>query len=205
MASQFPVPKRLYSAFPNLPGDTGGTIGRAGQAAIAGNTVVVKDLYETLRKFSKASPFFNEEIRKVSTELATNLLAAVKVEAGNVSRSRQALEVTRGLKVRKDRIPSIRLSPNMQFRSKTRSNRKRGLVQGPVIRGQYGLDRKVLMSDVFFGAEFGGGARKTTKQFLRHRGQSGYFFWPTVRKKKNEIAKAYLNGIDRVVKQLGIG
>ena len=65
--------------------------------------------------------------------------------------------------------------------------------------------RKVTRSDVFFGAEFGGGTTPKTKQFLRHRGQSGYFFWPTVRKRKNQIAKEYLDGIDRVVKNLGIG
>jgi hypothetical protein len=192
----FPVPKNLKSAFPNQPGDLGSTVGRAGGVGIA---VEVEGLYDMLRGFSKASPFFNEMVRKVSTDLAVDLLAAVRVEAGTVSRSRQALEVTRGLKVRKDRVPSIRLQPNMHFKSKSRSNRKRGLVQGP------GLTRKVTMGDVFFGAEFGGGARSTTKQFLRHRGQSGYFFWPTVRKKKNEIAKRYLDGIEDVVKKLDIG
>jgi len=192
----FPVPKNLKSAFPNQPGDLGSTVGRAGGVGIA---VEVEGLYDMLRGFSKASPFFNEMVRKVSTDLAVDLLAAVRVEAGTVSRSRQALEVTRGLKVRKDRVPSIRLQPNMHFKSKSRSNRKRGLVQGP------GLTRKVTMGDVFFGAEFGGGARSTTKQFLRHRGQSGYFFWPTIRKKKNEIAKRYLDGIEDVVKKLDIG
>jgi hypothetical protein len=196
MASQFPVPKALKSAFPNQPGDLGSTVGRAGKAAIA---VEVEGLYDWLRGFSKASPYFNAMIRQVSTDLAVDLLAAVRIEAGSVSRSRQALEVTRGLKVKKDRVPSIRLQSNMLFKSKTRSNRKRGLVQGP------GLTRKVTMGDVFFGAEFGGGARSTTKQFLRHRGQSGYFFWPTVRKKKNEIAKRYLDGITEVVKKLDIG
>jgi hypothetical protein len=196
MASQFPVPKALKSAFPNQPGDLGSTVGRAGGVGIA---VEVEGLYDMLRGFSKASPFFNEMVRKVSTDLAVDLLAAVRVEAGTISRSRQALELTRGLKVRKDRVPSIRLQPNMLFRSKSRSNRKRGLVQGP------GLTRKVTMGDVFFGAEFGGGERPTTKQFLRHRGQSGYFFWPTVRKKKNEIAQKYLEGIDEVVQKLDIG
>ncbi len=202
MASSFPVPKALKSAFPNQPGDLASTVGRAGQVSYA---IEIEGLYDVLRRFSKASPFFNEQIRKVSTDLAVDLLAAVRVEAGSVSRARQALEVTRGLMVRKDRVPSIRLRPNMQFRSKTRSNRKRGRVQGPVIPGQFGLERKVLMKDVFFGAEFGGGAKPTTRQFLRHRGQSGYFFWPTVRKKKNEIAQRYLDGIDEVVKNLGIG
>ena len=201
MASSFPVPKALKSAFPNQPGDLASTVGRAGQVSYA---IEIEGLYDVLRRFSKASPFFNEQIRKVSTDLAVDLLAAVRVEAGSVSRARQALEVTRGLMVRKDRVPSIRLRPNMQFRSKTRSNRKRGRVQGPVIPGQFGLERKVLMKDVFFGAEFGGGAKPTTRQFLRHRGQSGYFFWPTVRKKKNEIAQRYLDGIDEVVKKLGL-
>ena len=192
----FPVPRNLKSAFPNQPGDLGSTVGRAGGVAL---TVEVEGLYDMLRGFSKASPFFNENIRNVSTSLAEDLLKAAKVEAGSVSRSRQALEVMRGMQVRKDRVPSIRLKPNMLFKSKSRSNRKRGLVQGP------GLTRKVTMGDVFFGAEFGGGAKPTTKQFLRHRGQSGYFFWPTVRKRKNEIAKEYLDGLDRVVKELGIG
>lgn len=195
MASQFPVPKALKSAFPNQPGELGSTVGRAGQVGIA---IEIEGLYPMLRRFSKASPFFNEMVRKVSTDLAVDLLAAVKVEAGTVSRSRQALEVTRGLKVRKDRIPSIRLQPNMLFRSKTRSNRKRGLVQGP------GLTRKVTMADVFFGAEFGGGVKPNTKQFLRHRGQSGYFFWPTVRKKKNMIAQKYLDGIAEITEKLMI-
>jgi hypothetical protein len=57
---------------------------------------------------------------------------------------------------------------------------------------------------VFYGAEFGGGLTPKTKQFLRHRGQSGYFFWPTVRKRKNQIAKEYLEGIDKVVRELGL-
>jgi hypothetical protein len=202
MASSFPVPKRLRSAFPNQPGDSGSTVGRAGGVVV---TVEIEGLYDMLRRYSKASDLFDKNIRNVSTSLAEDLLKGAKVEAGSVSRSRQALEVMRGMKVRRDRVPSIKLSSTMPFKSKSRSNRKRGRVQGPVIPGQFGLTRKVTMGDVFFGAEFGGGARKTTRQFLRHRGQSGYFFWPTVRKKKNLIAQRYLAAIDRIVKKLEIG
>jgi hypothetical protein len=180
-----------FSAFPNLPGDTGGTLGRAGTAAIAGNTVVVKDLFETLRKFSKASPQFNKEMRKVAYTVARDLEAKVKIEAGTVSRASQAIQVAKGLRASNDRIPTIKLRGKESFVSKSRPNSKR--------------KTKVTRADVFFGAEFGGGARPTTKQFLRHRGQSGYFFWPTVRKRKNAIAKEYLDGMDRVVKELGIG
>ena len=180
-----------FSAFPNLPGDTGSTLGRAGTAAVAGNTVVVKDLFETLRKFSKASKEFNGEIRKVAYTIARDIEAKVRIEAGSVSRASQAIEVAKGLRASNDRIPTIKLRGKESFVSRSRPNSKRS--------------KKVTRGDVFFGAEFGGGATRKTQQFLRHRGQSGYFFWPTVRKRKNEIAKEYLEGIDRVVKKLGIG
>jgi hypothetical protein len=152
---------------------------------------VVKDLFETLRKFSNASPQFNKEMRKVAYTIAKDLQGQVRIEAGTVSRASQAVQVAKGLRASNDRIPTIKLRGNEPFISKTRPNSRR---KKPVTR-----------KDVFFGAEFGGGTTKKTKQFLRHRGQSGYFFWPTVRKRKNAIAKEYLDGMDRVVKELGIG
>jgi hypothetical protein len=189
----------FFSAFPESSGG-GSTIGR-GSGIVGGknlgfgvvpggNTVEVKDLFETLRKFSNASPQFNKEMRKVAYTIAKDLQGQVRIEAGSVSRASQAIQVAKGLRASNERIPTIKLRGKEQFISKTRPNSRR---KKPVTR-----------SDVFFGAEFGGGATNKTKQFLRHRGQSGYFFWPTVRKRKNEIAKEYLEGIDKVVKQLGI-
>jgi hypothetical protein len=55
---------------------------------------------------------------------------------------------------------------------------------------------------VFFGAEFGGGRRKTTQQFLRHRGNQGYFFWQAVRDSKSFIAQEYLNNVEKVIKTI---
>ena len=189
-----------FSAFPNQPGDTGRTVGRGG---FAGNTVEIKDLYETLRKFEKASPEFKKELRKVAYTIAKDLSAQVKIEAGTAGaspgRSRQYLQVAKGLRANNDNIPTIKLRGNEPFRSTTRPVNKNDRKK---IKGR---KQKVVLSDIFFGAEFGGRATNKTKQFLRHRGQSGYFFWPTVRKRKNEIAKEYLEGIDRVVKELGIG
>ena len=189
----------FFSAFPESSGG-GSTIGR-GSGIVGGrnlgfgvvpggNTVEVKDLFETLRKFSNASPQFNKEMRKVAYTIAKDLQGQVRIEAGSVSRASQAIQVAKGLRASNERIPTIKLRGKEQFISKTRPNSRR---KKPVTR-----------SDVFFGAEFGGGATPKTKQFLRHRGQSGYFFWPTVRKRKNEIAKEYLEGIDKVVKELGL-
>jgi hypothetical protein len=95
----------------------------------------------------------------------------------------------KGMRAQSDRLPTIKLSSSSGFVSKSRPNRGRKPA-AKVTRGQ-----------VFFGAEFGGGARKATSQFLRHRGRSGYFFWPTVRKEKNNIARTYLQAMNDVMKR----
>jgi hypothetical protein len=101
------------------------------------------------------------------------------------------------MRASRDRIPTIKLQENSLFQSKSRK-----FTSSYNIKTHRRVKRKVTRGDVFFGAEFGGGAKPTTKQFLRHRGRSGYFFWPTVRKEKENIAKEYLAAIDRVLAKL---
>jgi hypothetical protein len=164
--------------------------GRAGSVSITGGNAPVEiiGIAEFLRDASRADANFNKEMRKASRQVAANLVIKAKVEAATVTRSRQAIQVMRGMKARSDRIPTVSLSEKSPFISKSNPNKNR---KRPVTRG-----------DVFFGAEFGGGATPRTKQFLRHRGRSGYFFWPTVRKEKENIAKEYLEAIDRVLVKL---
>lgn len=50
-----------------------------------------------------------------------------------------------------------------------------------------------------YGAEFGGGARPRTRQFLPHLGRQGYFLYPTIRGSQHEIARLYLAAIDKIV------
>ena len=191
--------------------------GRAGQVSITSgnNAIEVQGIYEFLRDASKKDKRFDAEARIAAGKVAENLLNKTKAEAGSVTRSRQATEVMKGMKVGKDRIPTLYLASTSAFVSTTNPNRNR--------------KRKVTRGDVFFGAEFGGGkfgkgmktsagARSVNKkgqsrdgyrkgggytsQFLRHRGRAGYFFWPTVRKEKNNIAKEYLDAIQRVLNEL---
>jgi len=197
--------------------------GRAGQVKITGGNDPVEliGLAEFLRAASKEDKNFNIEMRKAAAIVAQNLLDKAKAEAATVTRSRQATEVMKGLKVkRNDRIPSIYLADKSSFVSKSFPNRRRGKRGG----------KKVTRGDVFFGAEFGGGKygkgnstsagarswsvkdgkavdgyRKGgghTSQFLRHRGKAGYFFWPTVRKEKQNIANEYLSAIQKVLDRL---
>jgi hypothetical protein len=173
--------------------------GRAGQVSItAGNDPVqIIGIAEFLRDASKAYPDFNNEMRKAAEQVAQNLLDKAKAEAGTVTRSRQAVEVMKGMSASRDRIPTIKLKENSPFQSKSSK-----FSSSYNIKTKRRVKRKVTRGDVFFGAEFGGGSRPTTKQFLRHRGRSGYFFWPTVRKEKQNIANEYLNAIDRVLAKL---
>lgn len=166
-------------------------LGRAGQVSIgpSGNEpILIKGLADFLRDSAKADDRFNTEMRKAAQDVAQLMVDAANVEAATVTRSSQAMEVMKGMRATRDRIPTVKLNEKSGFVSRSRPNRKR--------------KRKVTRGDVFFGAEFGGGARPQTKQFLRHRGTRGYFFWPTVRKKKDEIAREYLMAIDRVLKML---
>lgn len=164
--------------------------GRAGQVTILGgnDAIQIDGIAKFLRDASRADANFNTEMRKAAQEVAQNLVNKAKIEAATVTRSRQAVEVMKGMKARRDRIPTVKLSEKSAFVSKSNPNRKR--------------KQKVTRGDVFFGAEFGGQARPTTRQFLRHRGRSGYFFWQTVRKEKENIAKEYLGAIDKVLAKL---
>lgn len=167
--------------------------GRAGQVTISGgnNPVEIVGLANFLRDAAKADDRFNTEMRKAAQNVAEKLVDKAKVEAGTVARSRQATEVMKGMRARRDRIPTVKLSEKSGFVSASNPNRKRKV--------------KVTRGDVFFGAEFGGGARPRTKQFLRHRGRSGYFFWQTVRKEKENIAREYLDAIQKVLNTLKDG
>jgi hypothetical protein len=191
-----------------------------GQRYPGSDVVIVlkyQDLLDELKDYSQKSPLFAKELRKASEQIAQHIVDRAKLNAagqpkhgptrpGSSGRS-QAQVVVNGLRARRDRIPTIKLDHNRLYPSKSRSNRSRGkgkLGPGLPSAGIKGFDRKVTYGDVFFGAEFGGGARPTTKQFLRHRGRQGYFFWQAVRDSKSYIVKEYVQAIDDIVAMLGI-
>ena len=191
-----------------------------GQRGPGSDVVIIinhQELFNRLKSLSKKSPEFNKQMAIAAQEVAQHIVDKAKVNAagqpkhgpnrpGSSGRS-QAQTVVNGLRARRDRIPTIKLDHNKGYPSKSRTNRSRGLGrQGPGLAsaGIKGFDRKVTYGDVFFGAEFGGRRRKTTQQFLRHRGRQGYFFWQAVRDSKSYIAKEYVASMERVMEKLGI-
>jgi Holliday junction resolvase RusA-like endonuclease len=163
---------------------------RAGQVTISAgnNPIEIIGIAKFLRDAQRKDKDFDKEMKKASRQVAASLILKAKDEAATATRSRQAIQVMRGMRARSIITPTVSLSHNSPFISKSNPNKNR---KKPVTRG-----------DVFFGAEFGGGARPRTQQFLRHRGRKGYFFWPTVRKEKDNIAKEYLDAIQRVLNTL---
>ena len=168
-----------------------------GSEDLSKDPVSIKGIDNFLRDLAKTYPDFNKEARKAGQSVAELLVVAAKFEAASVTRNRQAMEVMKGMRAQRDRVPTIKLQENSAFQSKSRK-----FSSSYSIKSHRRVKRKVTRGDVFFGAEFGGGARPTTRQFLRHRGRSGYFFWPTVRKHKADIADAYLGAIQKVLDQL---
>jgi len=201
-----------------------------GSEDLSKDPVMIKGIDNFLRDLAKTYPDFNKEARKAGEHVAELLVVAAKFEAASVERNRQAMEVMKGMRAQRDRIPIIKLDEKSAFQSKSRK-----FSSSYSIKTRRRVKRKVTRGDVFFGAEFGGGkygssnrtsagarSRATridsqgnrvasdglrkgggrTTQFLPHRGQKGYFFWPAVRKNKDNIAKVYLDAIDEVLKGL---
>lgn len=54
------------------------------------------------------------------------------------------------------------------------------------------------------GAEFGGQGRPTTMQFQPHRGTTGYFLYPTIRRDSERINETYRDALDRVIREAGL-
>lgn len=54
------------------------------------------------------------------------------------------------------------------------------------------------------GAEFGGQGRPTTQQFQPHRGTTGYFVYPTIRRDSEAINTTYRESLDRVIREAGL-
>jgi hypothetical protein len=175
---------------------------------------VAVGLMDWLKEASQMHPQLMKELKLVNEGIAQRVVDDAKKNAAgqpphgknNTSGRSQAQVVVNGLRARRDRIPTIKLDAKRGFASKTRTNKQRTRgIQGPFLGRKIPKPGTVTMGDVFFGAEFGGRRRKTTQQFLRHRGRQGYFFWQAVRDNRSYIANAYEDAIKTVFKSLAPG
>lgn len=56
---------------------------------------------------------------------------------------------------------------------------------------------------IFYGAEFGGGGRPSTRQFPPHRGTRGYFLFPQLRDDEDRMVERFAEALDPVADRWG--
>lgn len=121
---------------------------------------------------------FQRELRALDSKLPRQLGQANKAAAEMVAVKARARAMSLG-GVAAKAAPSI----------KAAAEQRRSKINLGGARAPYAL-----------GAEFGGRGRPTTQQFQPHRGQSGYFLWPTVRDTREEFIEVYAKAIDQLMK-----
>lgn len=136
----------------------------------------IKGLNKLLKLLNQLPKDLQAEVRDASGAIGDQLVAGAK-NAAHTPLQRLAAQ---GLKVKRDRVPVVKVG--------------KGLVRPGV-----------WASDVFYGAEFGGGRRPTTRQFLPHRGRDGYFLYPTARANGKRYHELWAEAIDKAFKDWNKG
>lgn len=141
-------------------------------------TVEVDGLKPALKAFSAYGRDAANELRDAAqrevNKVAPMLVAAMATDTA------QAELVAQTITAKRDRVPVIRAAG--------------GKVVGKSRKGT----RRPSAGDIFFGAEFGGQGRRTTQQFRRHRGTTGYAFYPELRRHIPGIIDAYKLELERL-------
>lgn len=141
----------------------------------------ISNVDATLRLLREMPRDLQRDVRKTVTRNVAGPLAR-KIAAAGAGSDRQSAGAARSVKAVFDRVPTIRAGGSRKATSD-------GATAG----------------DIFFGAEFGGGSRKTTRQFRPHRGQTGYWYWPTVRSSSADVEEQWASAIDSVLQAWGQG
>jgi hypothetical protein len=144
--------------------------------------VQVEGLNETLRAFNKYGKDANRELRQAAGQHVDRIVEMLNTAAANAGKG--AALSAGSVKRKSDRVPALTAGGSRKVRSST---------------------GKVTAGDVFFGFEFGGGARPTTQQFPPWLGRTGYWFWPLLRREMPALRRAYLQTLDELAAKWAAG
>lgn len=137
----------------------------------------VAGLNRTLRGLPKsASVNLRDASQAIAEKVASDAAGAARAQGG------VAALVAPTIRSGRDRVPVVKMGSSARLPSDSRSR----------------SGSRQTVGDVIWGAEFGGGARLTTRQFKPWRGNgdgAGYFLWPTVRGDREFIETAYGDAI----------
>ena len=144
--------------------------------------VKVEGLDETLRAFNKYGKDANRELRQAAGGHVDRIVGMLNTAAANAGKG--AALSAGSVKRKSDRVPALTAGGSRKVRSST---------------------GKVTAGDVFFGFEFGGGARPTTQQFPPWLGRTGYWFWPLLRREMPALRRAYMQTLDELAQKWAAG
>ena len=142
-----------------------------------------------LRDLRRAPKETRKAVNHGSREIAKTVLVQMKSRSRTVFHAAQYQTIIKSLKTPVGSVPKIQagganpkaaVSPRMINGKKTRPG----------------------SGDIFFGVEFGGRRKSTTRQFPHHRGRKGYVLFPTIIKMRVFIQKEYTKQIEDVLKGL---
>lgn len=137
----------------------------------------IEDLPGILRRLNRLPKAAQAEIRQAAQAIADE--EAGRIRAAAAGDSSQSAAIAQFIKARRDRVPAI-----------TAGGGAKAKVTGGATRGE-----------IFFGAEFGGHTRPTTRQFRPHKGKEGHFFYPTLRADSQRMVERWLGVITAIERE----
>lgn len=146
-------------------------------AKVKGFTTI-EGLNAALRLLPKEA---SSKLRDASVEIAAGIASEASGRATSVGGV--AALVAPSIRATRDRIPVVKMG---------------GSAGLPTAGNGWARSRggaRQTIGDVIWGAEFGGGARPSTLQFQPHKGRVGYFLWPTVRDRNQDIHERYSDAL----------
>ena len=142
-----------------------------------------------LRELRRAPKETRKAVKHANREIAKTVLVRMKQRSRIVPHAAQYQTIIKSLKTPVGTVPQI----------KAGGTNPKAAVAPRMIDGK---KTRPASGDIFFGVEFGGGRRSTTRQFPPHRGKRGYVLFPTIIKMHDFIKKEYTDQIERVLKGL---
>lgn len=138
--------------------------------------ITIEGLKPALAALTRMGKEASGKARDASLKIAAK--EAPRIAAAGRGSSRQSALVAGSVKARRDRVPAIAAGGAGKLSPASGGHPRAG--------------------DVFFGAEFGGRARKTTQQFRPHAGHQGYWFWPTLRQDTDSMFQEWARALDEI-------
>lgn len=155
-------------------------------------TVRIDGLRETLDAFQHLPRDASNELRDRSVELAETI--AEKARAAGKAEGRQAALVATTVRPARDRVPAV------QAGGARRLGRHRAPAYGLLFGSEFGMNRR---SGWYAAPQYEGTGRYS--QYKPHRGQRGYWFFPTVEGEQDRINREWNQAADAVVRRFSEG